>query len=516
MLATPRLKNNAVQRQFWLPVILLLAVLSGTALALLPLKTAVILVAALYGLAGFLMDPIVALAAALFVGPLGAWLMVQVPGVPSIVGQLIFLLYLGLTGANFMLVRKTSLSLPPLLLPFCGFLFMAGLSLWKTLDLWQGFTELSKWVQMALILLLVYDRLASNDRIVTPKNMVGVLVAAGLLQAGLGIYQFALRGEGPETFHISGRFYRAYGTFMQPNPYAGFVAMLAAIGAGVCLVQGLDYLKKTLLRKKIAMPPRFLGFLVLCAVTLLLILGVVASWSRGGWVGFAAAVLAMLFVIPERRQRGVFLIAVLILGGYLMVTLDLVPQQLTARLESLAAYGQYPELRSVGINDANFSTLERMAHWHAALEMARSHFWLGVGLGNYEIAYPGFMLPNWTLPLGHAHNIYLNMLAETGFLGLCAYVMLLVALFFQLFRASRHLSGWQRGLAVGLLGAWTHMAVHNLVDNIMVNNVHLHMGVMLALSAYVIDAAQQEGQLCRDDTTSERRNKVSRFIRLSS
>ena len=41
---------------------------------------------------------------------------------------------------------------------------------------------------------------------------------AGLVQAFIGIWQFGLRDTGPEHFMILGRFYRAYGTFEQPNP----------------------------------------------------------------------------------------------------------------------------------------------------------------------------------------------------------------------------------------------------------------------------------------------------------
>ena len=70
----------------------------------------------------------------------------------------------------------------------------------------------------------------------------------------------------------------------------------------------------------------------------------------------------------------------------------------------------------------------------------------------------------------------------------------MASLFYKLIRASRSLTGWQRGTAIGLLGAWTHMVVHNLVDNIMVNNVHIHLGVMLALSAWMISVAGEESQ----------------------
>jgi len=89
-------------------------------------------------------------------------------------------------------------------------------------------------------------------------------------------------------------------------------------------------------------------------------------------------------------------------------------------------------------------------------------------------------------PLGHAHNYYLNLLAETGLLGLGAYLLFLGSVFWGLWRASRHLTSWHRGLVIGLTGAWTHLVVHNLVDNILVNNVHLHLGVILALTAWLM------------------------------
>jgi hypothetical protein len=37
-----------------------------------------------------------------------------------------------------------------------------------------------------------------------------------------------------------------------------------------------------------------------------------------------------------------------------------------------------------------------------------------------------------------------------------------------------------------LIGAWCQFTVHSLVDNLLVNDVHLHIGVMLALSAWIL------------------------------
>jgi hypothetical protein len=54
-----------------------------------------------------------------------------------------------------------------------------------------------------------------------------------------------------------------------------------------------------------------------------------------------------------------------------------------------------------------------------------------------------------------------------------------------------------RGVAIGLLGAWTHLSVHHLLDNLYVNNVHLHVGVLLGILAFVVrqtDASERIGE----------------------
>jgi len=144
------------------------------------------------------------------------------------------------------------------------------------------------------------------------------------------------------------------------------------------------------------------------------------------------------------------------------------------------------------VDATNYAVMERMAHWQAALGMWRDHLWLGVGLGCYEAAYADYRLLPWPHALGHAHNVYLTLLAETGLLGLAAYLLLFAALFFRLLRALPRLGGWRRGLAVGLLGAWTHFLVHDLVDHLLVNGMQIVVGLLLALSAWVIVAPDED------------------------
>src|SRR5690606_35076230 len=131
----------------------------------------------------------------------------------------------------------------------------------------------------------------------------------------------------------------------------------------------------------------------------------------------------------------------------------------------------------------NFAIVERLAHWQAALSMAQAHPWLGVGLGNYDVAYAAHGVPSWPRSLGHAHNDYLNGLAETGLVGLTAYLAGWMLNVVWTIQALRQPDPVWRGLTLGLLGVWTHLAVHSVFDKLYVNNLFLHIGVTLGLLA---------------------------------
>jgi O-antigen ligase len=184
---------------------------------------------------------------------------------------------------------------------------------------------------------------------------------------------------------------------------------------------------------------------------------------------------------PRRWGWGLALVAV---GGALALGLlqaGLLPASIANRLADVADFTAVTDVRGANINDGNFAIIERLAHWQAAEAMARDNPWLGVGLGNYGAAYPRYALLNWPNALGHAHMIYLNVLAETGVVGLSAYLALWVAVVGLTLSVIGRSDGWARGLALGLLGAWVHLSAHQVVDNLYVNNIHFTLAVLLGL-----------------------------------
>jgi O-antigen ligase len=166
-----------------------------------------------------------------------------------------------------------------------------------------------------------------------------------------------------------------------------------------------------------------------------------------------------------------------LLGGF-----RLLPASIATRIDSTMATFTTLDARGANITDANFATLERVAHWQAAWDMWRDHFWAGIGIGNYAAAYPEYRLPKWPYALGHAHNIYFNMAAEIGFIGLLAYLVFVSSAVWHTWRvAHRSSDSITRGFAIGVLGVLVALAVHNLFDNMYVHDMGVHLALALGL-----------------------------------
>jgi O-antigen ligase len=276
------------------------------------------------------------------------------------------------------------------------------------------------------------------------------------------------------------RFYRAFGTFQQPNPYGGYMGLTASLAIGAT-VGMLFVLVRHLRGGQWGSVSDWLWLTFFGFCGLLTALGLVMSWSRGAWIGFAAGMAILLVFVPRRRSAGLLVLGASIAVLSIALYLNLIPSALSSRLVSFSDDLQVGDVRGVFITTENYAVIERLAHWQAGADMARAELLAGVGFGNYEPAYEEYALLNWPHALGHAHNYYLNILAETGLIGALAYLLLWGVIFGQVIRATNRLPWHQRGLALGLLAAWTALSVHHLFDKLYVNNLYIYFGAMLGL-----------------------------------
>lgn len=443
-----------------LPLIPLVALVCGTAIVLVTL-----------------IEPLSGLALTLVIAPLAAYTNYMTGAVlrPLDIGQIMLGLALGAWLLRELAHRQIHVPLVPLLWPLLIFVGWAATSLLWAQLFEYAIPEVIKWIEVILLMLIVVE---ARDRRSLGWVIAGML-ASGVFQAALGIWQYGLRGIGPETFKISGHLYRAYGSFEQPNPYAGYIGLIWPVAAGLLIGQ-ISSFRFQISKGRAIMQLAFRS-LLLATCALVLVSALVFSWSRGAWLGALAAIVVMAAALPRRIWLGFGGVALAIAVLLSANAIGVLPGAIRSRLTDFTQQAQVFDVRGVGINDANYAVLERLAHWQIAGEMIRYHPWTGVGFSNYEPAYPQYALMNWPIPLGHAHNYYLNVGAELGIPGLLAYLLLWAAILWQTLRVLRRGSGWQRGLALGLLGTWAHLSAHNLFDNLYVNNTHLLFGALLGV-----------------------------------
>jgi putative inorganic carbon (HCO3(-)) transporter len=109
---------------------------------------------------------------------------------------------------------------------------------------------------------------------------------------------------------------------------------------------------------------------------------------------------------------------------------------------------------------------KRIDTWMGAFNMIKAHPALGNGINTFTEDYPKYRVDD-RKDTGHAHNYYLQVTAETGLVGLAAFLFLL----FMIFRISVSfiiknlkrmdvLTAAVLGLSAGLLGA----AAQSLID----------------------------------------------------
>jgi O-antigen ligase len=288
-------------------------------------------------------------------------------------------LVLSITAAwllRMMATRKVTFARSKLVMAILLYVVAVALSLWPAQEMLSAFKALAKWVEFLLLYLFVASELGHTDR----QILVASLLLAGTLEGTLGIYQF-VRQVGPPGFVLFDRYMRAHGTFLQPNPFGGYLGLLLPTAYATAITVWQDLLAKPSVPGTGQKRSPWLLSLGLLATVSALVMGIalVMSWSRGALLGLAGGFVMISLALRRRAW-----VAIAVVALFLVLTSPLwsgvVPTDLIGRLEGLAEYmGQ--DLTTVEITDDTFAVIERVAHWQAAWRMFTMRPWLGVGSG---------------------------------------------------------------------------------------------------------------------------------------
>jgi O-antigen ligase/tetratricopeptide (TPR) repeat protein len=310
------------------------------------------------------------------------------------------------------------------------------------------------------------------------KILLGI-IAAGLLVAFVGIIERATWNGKMLWFFVpydwgQAMFEplpRARGPFVNPDHFGGYLAMIFPLTLACALFPNLLTPKRAPLAFRIACG--VVAFVILVAVLL--------SLSRGGWLGLAVGSAIMLLLATPRGIRvtrktaldekdpepdhelqtsvfarsGRFRLA--LAGGAMVLAVALLFVGPDARFDAA--------LRVQQSVSGDYTIFDRISAWKSGLALFRDFPVVGAGLGATPEIFPRYQLPPWSeLYFNHAHNDYLELLAETGIVGIALFAWFAFLLIDRLRRGARWLTPGLAPAFAGVVGGIAAMCMIDLFD----------------------------------------------------
>ncbi|MEH2409181.1 O-antigen ligase family protein [Nostoc sp.] len=241
--------------------------------------------------------------------------------------------------------------------------------------------------------------------------------------------------------------------FMHANTFAAYLAIVFILGLGLWLEQWrLAIGKNSVLSSQPSIP-----FIFLTVAVITNFITLIFTDSRNGW---AIAIFACLAYALYQGWR-------ILVGGVAAIVSSVL---LAAFAPSPVAqfFRQYiPAFFWARLNDDMYPdrpvALMRKTQWEFAWSLAQEHPWTGWGLRSFSGLYKAQM----QIPLGHPHNLFLMLSAETGFpstflfCGLLAWILIIGV---QLLRKSKYINTQDRLIFFSYLLAFVAWVLFNTVD----------------------------------------------------
>ncbi len=276
-------------------------------------------------------------------------------------------------------------------------LALAAFALWLTLSVtWAASpAETGEGLIDWLLAILAFAITVTTLR--TPRSVAMIAVAfivGSVISTVYGIGTGALSAEvaSANESSLQGRFTGGGG---DPNTQAAGFMMAMFLCAGLWSV----------VRTRAQRAALLVAFVVVTV-------GFFATESRGGLLGLAFAAIAGLFILPGQRKRLVGL------TGAAAIGLGIVAASNPKAVSRMTDFGG--------------GTSGRSDIWAVALKIFSGHPWVGIGLNNFEYLAPRYVLKSGPLmrveliaEVPHlVHNLYLQLLTETGIVGLLLFATL--------------------------------------------------------------------------------------------
>jgi len=206
----------------------------------------------------------------------------------------------------------------------------------------------------------------------------------------------------------------------------------------------------------------------------ILILGVIFSFTRAAWVSLVGASLVAVLVVLKINRFTFFLLVAAFAGVLLYFQSDIMKK--FEKNEATSSDNLTEHVSSISNISTDASNLERINRWKSALRMFVERPVVGFGPGTYMFLYAPFQKPSEKTiistnagDLGNAHSEYIGPLAESGVLGLVSVLLLVyftvttsLRVYYKL--EDRDLKRIALAVFMGLVTYWTHGLLNNFLD----------------------------------------------------
>lgn len=247
---------------------------------------------------------------------------------------------------------------------------------------------------------------------------------------------------------------RAFSFFSDPHMFSFYLGMILPLFAVLLLkswVRGLFLKSKN----------SYVAHIIFVTVFTALLL----SFARGAFVAIIVSFLSvsvLVWIFLNRKKTPIFLC-------FLLLVFIIPGTPISNRFYS-----------SFDFNEG--SNAGRLEMWRQSGQTGLNYFWNGVGLGNYSSAI--------NLDFGYrnpvtAHNLYLDIFSELGFIGLSSWLFLFFGTIWQLFQKLKETKiREQKYVIIGLLGSFAYFLVHSFFETPIYNpSVLALLMVLLGLSS---------------------------------
>ncbi|MCA9832472.1 MAG: O-antigen ligase family protein [Thermomicrobiales bacterium] len=326
-----------------------------------------------------------------------------------------------------------------------------------TPSLW--FEETYRWAVAGLFYVICRSVITSWDEV----RYSLLAVAAGVL--GVSLLSIAQIGTGGGSVRVSG-------TFGTPNTLAAYLEMTVPILLAVLAAARWGSGDRT-----IGVSEKW--FMLAASAIGILVIGF--TQSRGGWLGFTAAGVVLWMNVPGRSKFYILGTAAVIGGVFLLTPPG--QSQLERFLEIRTETATTDDSESTDLASYDVGA-GRGAIWAAARAMIADHPVIGLGAGEFDEHYRQYV-PSWAnrIPRGHAHNVWLQMGAQAGVIGIAGYSVWYAASIWSLVTArGRTRPSFDRWIIIGVIAVFAAYTMHSLVDYLNVLSLGLQLSVLTAIA----------------------------------